>query len=121
MASISHSSTFTAVPPSAVTAWPTTSAPYLCAIWVSSFASDCAPVEVSACTNATTCASLFFFSASSSFCGSTGPPPFSSPPPRPPATADGVLQHAPAEHAVLADDDLVARRHHVDEAELHAH
>ncbi len=31
-----------------------------------------------------------------------------------------VLDHAAAEHAVAADDDLVARRHHVDEAVLHA-
>src|SRR5260370_31638720 len=72
MASISHSSTLTGVPPSEVTASTITSAPCLCAICVRSFASDWAPVEVSACTKATTFASLFFFSASSSFCGSTG-------------------------------------------------
>ena len=42
------------------------------------FASDCTPVEVSACTNATRRASGFFFSASSSFCGSIGSPHSSS-------------------------------------------
>ncbi len=78
MASISHSSTRTGVPASEVTASTITSAPCLCAICVSSLASDCAPVEVSACTKATTFASLFFFSASSSFCGSTGSPHLSS-------------------------------------------
>src|SRR5712671_7166314 len=60
MASISHSSTLTGVPPSEVTASTITSAPCLCAICVRSFASDCAPVEVSAWTNPTTLASLFF-------------------------------------------------------------
>src|SRR2546422_5362431 len=74
MASISHSSTLTGVPPSEVTASTITSAPCLCAICVRSFASDWQPVEVSACTKATSFASLFFFSASSSFCGSTGSP-----------------------------------------------
>ena len=78
MASISHSSTLTGVPPSEVTASTITSAPCLCAICVRSFASDWQPVEVSACTKATSFASLFFFSASSSFCGSTGSPHLSS-------------------------------------------
>src|SRR5205085_2073235 len=78
MASISHSSTFTGEPPSEVTASTITSAPCLCAIWVSSFASEAQPVEVSACTKATSLASRFFFSASSSFCGSTGSPHLSS-------------------------------------------
>jgi len=35
------------------------------------------------------------------------------------AAANDVLEHAAAEHAVDAHDDLVARRHHVDEAVLH--
>ena len=78
MASISHSSTLTGVPPSVVTASTMTIAPCLCAIWVSTLASDWHPVDVSPCTKPTTFASLFFFSASSSFCGSTGSPHLSS-------------------------------------------
>ena len=36
------------------------------------------------------------------------------------AHAHDVLEHAPAEHSVHADDHLVTGRDHVDEAELHA-
>jgi hypothetical protein len=49
-----------------------------CAISTSVFASDCTPVEVSACTKAATRTSRFFFSASSSLLGSTGSPHLSS-------------------------------------------
>src|SRR3954462_9452944 len=78
MASMPHSSTSTGVPPSEVTASTIVSAPYLCAISTSVLASDCTPVEVSACTNATTFASRVALSASSSFCGETGSPQASS-------------------------------------------
>src|SRR6267378_2755119 len=101
MASISHSSTFTGVPASEVTASTITNAPCLCAIWVSVFASDWQPVEVSACTKATMAASLFFFSASSTFCGSTGSPHLSS-------TSTGVPQH----RIEIADRGLAHGRQH---------
>ena len=54
------------------------SASYLCAISTRVFASERAPVEVSACTNATTRASRFALRASSSFSGLTGEPQSSS-------------------------------------------
>ena len=50
---MSHSSTSTGEPPSEVTASTIVSASCLCAISTSVFASDSTPVEVSACTNAT--------------------------------------------------------------------
>src|SRR5436853_598050 len=73
-----HSHCFQASLQCEVVASTITSAPCLCAICVRSFASDWQPVEVSACTKATSFASRFFFSASSSFCGSTGSPHLSS-------------------------------------------
>src|SRR6185503_13006076 len=66
-----HSSTLTGVPASDVTASTITSASCLCAICVSSLASDWQPVDVSACTNASTFASRCLRNASSTFCGST--------------------------------------------------
>src|SRR3972149_3877277 len=87
-----HSSTSTGVPPREVTASTMASALCLCATSTSAFASDCTPVEVSACTNAT----------------------------RRAAGALDVFDHAPAEHPVPADDDLVPGRDQVDEAILHA-
>ena len=62
----------------------------------------------------------FFLSASSSFCGSTGSPHSSSTTIGDAAAALDVLDHAAAEHAVAAHDDLVAGRDQVDEAVLHA-
>jgi hypothetical protein len=73
-----HASTRTGVPPSEVTASMITIAPCFFAIAASVFASDCAPVDVSAWTNARIFASGFFPNASSTFCGSTGLPHSSS-------------------------------------------
>src|SRR5690554_1577859 len=77
-ASAPQASTSTGVPPREVTVSTMVSAPYLLAIWHSVCASDWAPVEVSACTKATTATPGLAFSASSSFCGSTGLPHSSS-------------------------------------------
>ena len=69
-----HSSTSTGVPPSEVTQSTMVSMLYWCAIATSALASDCTPVEVSACTKATILASRLALQASSSFCGSMGEP-----------------------------------------------
>ena len=66
------------MPASEVTASTIVSAPCLWATETSVFASDCTPVEVSACTKATMRASGFFLSASSSLLGSQGSPHASS-------------------------------------------
>ena len=77
-ASMPHSSTRTGVPPSEVTASIMVSAPCLRAISASDLASDATPVEVSACTKASTLVSGLALNASSTFCRLTGVPQRSS-------------------------------------------
>jgi hypothetical protein len=84
-------------------------------------ASDCAPVEVSACTKASILASGIRGKCGLHLGRVDGPAPGILDHHRHAAAALDVLQHAPAEHAVDADDDLVARLHQVHEAGFHAH
>ncbi len=80
----------------------------------------CAPVDVSACTKASTLASGFASRAAATFSGRDRRAPVVVDDHRHAAHARRVLEHARAEHAVAAHDDLVARLHEVHEAGLHA-
>ena len=116
-----HSSVSTGVPPSDVTASMIVSAPCLRARSASALASDCTPVDVSACTNARILASGLALSASSTFCGSDRRAPAIVDDDGDAAASLHVLDHPAAENAVAAHDDLVAGIDHVDEAHFHSH
>src|SRR5574340_827499 len=73
-----HASSSTGVPPRLVTQSMMVSAPWSWVIFASVAASLCAPVEVSACTNASTFASGFDWKASRTLFGSTAAPHASS-------------------------------------------
>jgi len=77
-ASMPHLSMYSGVPPRLVTQSMMVSAPNSCAILASASASDCAPVEVSACTKARIFASGLALKASRTLFGSTGAPQASS-------------------------------------------
>src|SRR5690606_24870479 len=77
-ASSPQSSTSNGVPPSEVTASTMVRQPCRCASAAKVWASDCAPVEVSACTNARTLASGLALSTDSTLLASTAAPQLSS-------------------------------------------
>ena len=115
-----HSSTMTGTPPSDVTASTIVRQPCSWASATSGCGSLSAPVDVSACTKATMRASGCGRQRRLDLSHGDRGAPVVVDHDRYAARALHVLDHAPAEGAVAADDHLVARLDEVDEARLHA-